>query len=113
MKRVAFAVAIISSLFVVAPPVSATSCASGGECTLGDVGPGGGRVIYVSAAPRWWGTYIEARPISAGRGLPWSLRPTESIYTDDGAGTANRKRIDSRGVGMGAVNTAAISARNG
>ena len=113
MKRVAFAVAIISSLFVVAPPVSATSCASGGECTLGDVGPGGGRVIYVSAAPRWWGTYIEARPISAGRGLPWSLRPTESIYTDDGAGTANRKRIDSRGVGMGAVNTAAIIAQNG
>jgi len=113
MKRLAFAVAIISSLFVGAPSASAASCASGGECVLGDLGPGGGHVIYVSATPRWWGTYIEARPISAGRGLPWSLRPTESMYTDNEAGTANRKRIDARGVGMGAVNTAAIVAQNG
>ncbi len=113
MKRVAVVVAIFASLFVAAPSVSAASCASGGVCVLGNIGPGGGRVIYVAPSPQWWGTYIEARPIASGRGLPWSLRPTESLYTDDMAGTANRKRIDARGVGMGAVNTAAIVAQNG
>lgn len=113
MKRIALVVAIVASVFVAIPPVSAASCAAGGKCVLGDVGPGGGRVIYVAASPRWWGTYIEARPITSGRGLPWSLRPTESIYTDTDAGTANRQRIDARAVGMGAVNTAKIIAQNG
>jgi hypothetical protein len=113
MKRLALSLAILGSLFVASPSVSAASCATGDECALGDLGPGGGRVIYVAPTPRWWGTYIEARPIANGRGLPWSLRPTESIYTDSEAGTANRQRIDARAVGMGAVNTAAIIAQNG
>ena len=113
MKRIAVAVAMFAPLFMAVPQVSASSCATGGNCVLGNVGPGGGRVIYVAATPQWWGTYIEARPISSGRGLPWSLRPTESVFSNTEAGTANRQRVDARGVGMGAVNTARIIAQNG
>jgi len=113
MKRIAVALAMFASLFVAVPQVSAATCATGGNCVLGNLGPGGGRVIYVAATPQWWGTYIEARPISNGRGLPWSLRPTESIYSNSEAGSANRQRIDARAVGMGAVNTAQIISQNG
>jgi hypothetical protein len=44
--------------------VSAISCASGGTCSLGDTGPGGGMVFYVSgntyyeAAPKTWYTSV-------------------------------------------------------
>ncbi len=113
MKRIALVTAIVASLFVASSHASAATCAAGGNCVVGDLGPGGGRVIYVAGSPQWWGSYIEARPISAGRGLPWSLRPTESLYSDSDAGTAKRQRIDARAIGMGAVNTERIIAQNG
>ena len=96
-----------------ATSVMAATCRTGGPCVVGDVGPGGGLVTYVASRPQWWGSYIESRPISTGQGLPWSLQPTTSLYADDVAGTALRKRIDARGIGMGAVNVATIIQQSG
>ena len=110
--RVLF-VCVLGTIALPATTASATSCRNGGPCAIGDVGPGGGLVTHVSRAPQWWGSYIESRPVVAGRGLPWSLQPTISLYTDDASGTAIRKRIDARAMGMGAVNTQTIIQQSG
>lgn len=111
MKRlVVLATVLLSTCFAI--PARADSCATGGECRLGDVGPGGGRVVVVSTAPQWWGTYIEARPIVDKRGMPWSLHPTDSLYMSTGLSTI-RMHIAAMDIGMGRVNTDAIVAQNG
>lgn len=38
------------------------TCATGGECRVGDIGAGGGVVFYVPETPQWWGRYMEAAP---------------------------------------------------
>ena len=38
---------------------SITTCAQGGACVQGDVGPGGGIVFYVSPTLQPWGRYLE------------------------------------------------------
>lgn len=111
MKRlVGLAVALVAASIAV--PARAASCATGGECRLGDVGPGGGRVVVVSTVPQWWGTYIEARPLLNVRGIPWSLHPTDSLYMSTETSTI-RQHIDALAVGMGGVNTDAIVGQNG
>lgn len=95
------------------PATAARGCAQGGRCKVGDLGPGGGLVFYVAPAPQWWGRVLEGRPLETVRGVPWSLKTTESLYADLPSGTAARQRLDSKKIGMGAVNTAAIVAQNG
>ncbi|MFM8793307.1 MAG: hypothetical protein ACKOFF_00160 [Acidimicrobiales bacterium] len=63
-----------------------------------------------AGAPQWWGRWMEARPLRTGRGLPWSLRPRESLFAGD---TAAREVIDHKGIGYGAINTRLIIAQNG
>ena len=65
-------------------------------------------MFYSASSPQWWGTHMEAVPLRTGRGLPWSLRPTESVHGGD-----QRTIIDHKGIGYGAVNTAAIVAQSG
>ena len=119
MKRALLSV-IALVLGVTAMPVQSISagvdvsvpCSRGGTCRVGNVGPGGGRIIHVASTPQWWGTFIEARPLVRTRGLPWSLHPTESLYSSAN-GDIERQRIDARALGMGAVNTELIVAQNG
>lgn len=106
-------VGVLLSAVLIASPAQAASCAAGGVCKVGNLGPGGGRIVYVASTPQWWGTYLEARPLTTGRGMPWSLKPTESLYRDTPEGSAIRQRIDARGIGMGVVNTAAIVEQSG
>ena len=103
---------VVSSVVVGERAEAVRSCATGGVCKVGDTGPGGGFVFYVSSAQRWWGRYLEAR-VLVKAGLPWSKVPATSLYVDDVNGTAARKRIDAKGIGMGATNTAAIVAQGG
>jgi titin len=69
-------------------PVAAT-CAAGGTCKVGDVGPGGGTVFYVASTPQSWGTYLETAPSNwTGGAEPrqaWaSALTTAAAYTGGG-----------------------------
>lgn len=105
---------LIIGVSVAAPHASASrTCARGGECRVGDTGPGGGVVFHVADSPQWWGRVLEGRPYVGVSGAPWSLRASESVYVDGPDGTASRRRIDAKKIGMGGANTAAIVAQNG
>lgn len=43
-------------------PIEDKSCSTGGTCKIGEVGPGGGVIVYVASSPQSWGDYIEAAP---------------------------------------------------
>ena len=45
-----------------AEPVAVATCAEGGACVVGDVGPGGGLVFYNAGSRQDWGQYIEMAP---------------------------------------------------
>lgn len=113
VRRLGLVAAIGFVGVVPSAPVSAASCAEGGRCRIGDIGPGGGTVVLAFQNPAWWGSYIEARPVTAVRGVRWSLKPSEALYVDGPDGSVQRKRIEARGVGMGRANTEAIVTQSG
>jgi hypothetical protein len=100
--------------FVPSPAVAVTTCAQGGVCTVGDIGPGGGIVFYVAvtaftATGTSCGTncyYLEAAPTSGTNAwtdaaYEWSGNTNTSI---GGTGTA---------IGTGYANTLAIVGQSG
>ncbi|NDG66872.1 MAG: DUF1566 domain-containing protein [Actinobacteria bacterium] len=90
--------------------VSCDNCGTG-ECIISIVRtrwrlqPGGGTVVYDAGEVKWWGRYLEALPLTKGRGLPWSLKTAESVYVGE--------NILRQGIGWGRENTTAIVAQNG
>ena len=115
------------------PGVSALTCATGGTCDVGETGPGGGKVFYVSAT-NFTSTgsdcntackYLEAAPVQQSTGIVWATT-TANCYARDsttgnqscelssiysGSGQA-AKSTASEAIGMGMSNTAAIVARH-
>jgi len=67
--------------------------------SVGDVGPGGGKVFYVAARPQYWGRYLEAAPtdyqvIGVPRMVPWGCQGTfMATATAIGTGKANTSAI--------------------
>ena len=143
--RFAAVVLLLSSIFVVSPivpvdlrsdvpilsqvlpqlePVSATAtCAQGGVCVVGDTGPGGGKVFYVSAT-NFTSTgsdcntackYLEASPAPDGGDVQRSW----ATDNDPGAGTGNQAATvpapgaRAQGIGSGMANTIAIKNQTG
>ena len=100
---------LVSALCVVGTSAqsnaSSRTCALGGVCNVGDIGPGGGTVIYDAGEVKWWGRYLEALPLTQGRGLSWSVKTGESAYTGE--------TVLRQGIGWGRENTTAIVMQNG
>jgi hypothetical protein len=82
-------------------PVEVTTCAEGGACDVGDIGPGGGLVFYNAGSRQDWGQYIEMAPKQwGGESDPivnWCNISSKNV--PGAAGTA---------VGTGSANTTAI-----
>ena len=104
-------------------PHALLDCSTGGTCTYGNTGPGGGIVIYINAGgfncgPSATSTcrYLEMAPASwasGDRGSPWavagktstSVNPANGITAD---ATANGSIT---GIGLGYINTLNIVAQ--
>lgn len=103
-----------AGVVLAAPDVVARkSCADGGPCKVGDIGPGGGTVFYDAGSTQWWGRYLEARVITKGRGLPWAPGEPTALYAHDDVQELRRIRMDAKAIGMGRINTNAIVAAYG
>jgi hypothetical protein len=81
------------------------ACADGGVCAVGDTGPGGGKVFYVSATNFTstgsdCGTtckYLEAAPSDQSSGIAWCSNSTSALGTTGtaiGTGMANTTTAD-------------------
>jgi hypothetical protein len=79
------------------------TCATGGECRVGDIGAGGGVVFYVPETPQWWGRYMEAAPNR------WNGRWSDSSFVS-GCYGLSIPGASAVGLGSGRRNTEAIVA---
>lgn len=89
------------------------TCATGGTCRIGDIGPAGGVVFSVSAEPvnvavgiGRGGVYLEAAPADTGTGPAWCAgTPISTVYdTAVGSGAANTAAL------LGCAEGAAVEA---
>ena len=78
------------------------SCAEGGACVIGDRGPGGGIVFFVSPKAKKWGQYIEAAPDGWDRGRP---DPNVEPFCYQRAEDSYRLKATSTAIGTGRTNT--------
>lgn len=107
----AAASASISRITIQSTAHATVGCSLGGTCVVGDTGPGGGKVFYVSVGGFSCGVtrsstchYLELAPTNWNGGTdpqrPWA-QATPVDYT-------NTNLILSAGIGYGALNTKAI-----
>ena len=90
----------------------AATCASGGECKIGDTGPGGGVVFFDAGSGMRWGRYLEAARTNLADNVSWCDKK-EGIF-GSGAMTSGGETVNARAtkaMGKGFENTSAIATR--
>jgi hypothetical protein len=69
-------------------------------CRIGDIGPGGGIVVYDAGSKQPWGQFLEIAPKSCeGSRVAYSTQRTSGIFQD------SIQRVQSKEIGMGKINT--------
>jgi hypothetical protein len=102
-------------VFSPASSSSVLSCAAGGVCEIGDVGPGGGTIFYVASTSFACGptlnltcTYLEVAPTTGG--AAWSDAQLKWSSDDSQFDNSGGDRTE---IGAGLFNTLAMLAVNG
>ena len=100
------------------PMLTGKACTDSGPCAVGDIGPAGGVVFYAAANRQPWGRYLEVSPRETEiTGWPWRKPGYDAtgnpVYRDSAAGLARIKRVLSKAIGMGEVNTTLVARHYG
>ena len=91
-------------------PVSTTfalTCASGGSCAVGDIGPGGGIVFYDAGSTQSWGRYLEAACAGWQNNCDGTTADPQVVW---GCDESSISGADGLAIGTGAKNTTDILA---
>ena len=120
----------VSRLTIQSSPYTAPTCAQGGVCSVGDIGPGGGRIFFYSVSGFNCGAtytstgsptgglcrYLESAPSGWNSGsdptMMWAVAGNQTIDVPGITNDAN-PNLNISQVGLGYKNSLAIVAQNG
>ena len=111
-KSLILLIAIFCTSISFTQPASAATCAEGGVCALGEIGPGGGKVFYVAATAFSSGApcgvnclYLEMAPNTWSNG---TTDPSLKMQPDKIRSPANGNTRNNTAIGLGFENTSAL-----
>jgi hypothetical protein len=109
---------LLSKITIQSGPHSAVACALGGTCALGETGPGGGKVFYISAGGFACGAtltnfchYMELAPYPWGGNADPTRTWAQSAYQSVNVGSSGGDTASATAIGWGYRNTLAIIAQ--
>ena len=111
-KSLILLIAIFCTSISLTQPASAATCAEGGVCALGEIGPGGGKVFYVAATAFSSGApcgvnclYLEMAPNTWSNG---TTDPSLKMQPNKQRSPANGNTRNNTAIGLGFQNTSAL-----
>lgn len=87
----------------------AATCAEGGECVVGDIGPGGGIVFYDAGQNEEWGRYLEVVSPGWAGAETWPIDPMARLCAD--VESCPEMKKNNRAIGFGKSTWAEVSER--